>query len=91
MTKGTNEFRRSKTEMHEVTETSAVTFTVLVLTTACFAEIRHGREFAVYRAAGVPAAVQCIASFLGVFLVFEADVDVADEICCEVHVSQVQT
>jgi hypothetical protein len=66
--------------MYEVAEAAAHTALAAVETTAGFAEIGDGREFAVDGAAGVPAAVERVARFLGVFLVLEAHVDVADKI-----------
>ncbi len=43
--------------MYEITEASSNTTFAAVQSTAGFAEIRDGTEFAVYRAAGVPARV----------------------------------
>ena len=53
-----------------------------------FSEIRHGTEFAVDRPRGVPARVECVAGLLRRVLVFEARVDVADEICVSINVSK---
>ena len=67
--------------MNEVAEPAAHTTLSGIESAARLAEVRDGREFAVDGAAAVPARVQGVAGFLGVFFVFEADVDVADEIC----------
>lgn len=67
--------------MNEVAEAAAHTALAAIQATASLAEIRHGREFAVYGAAGVPATIECIAGFLRVLFVLEAHVHVADEIC----------
>lgn len=48
---------------------------------AGLAEIGHGGELAVDGAGGVPARVERVAGLLRRVLVFEARVDVADEIC----------
>ncbi len=45
-----------------------------------FSEIGDGREFAVDWSCGVPARVEGVAGFLGGVFVFEARVDIADEI-----------
>lgn len=74
--------------MNEVAEAAADTALTAIQPTAGFAEIRHGREFAVYGPAGVPAAVEGVAGFLGVLFVLEAHVDVADEICGEVMLAR---
>lgn len=66
--------------MYEIAETAADTPLAAVEPTTRFSEIGYGGEFAVYRATGVPARIQCVAGFLRVFFVFETDVDVADEI-----------
>jgi len=67
--------------MYEVAEAAADAALARVEATAGFAEVGYGGEFAVDGAAGVPARVEGIAGFLRVFFVFEAYVDVADEIC----------
>ena len=45
-----------------------------------FPEVGHGAEFAVDGAGGVPARVEGVAGFLGGVFVFEACVDIADEV-----------
>lgn len=66
--------------MNKIAEAAAYTALAAVKTTACFAEICNGREFAVDGATSIPAAVQGVAGFLRVLLILEADVDVTDEI-----------
>ena len=66
--------------MDKVAEAAADAALAAVETTACFAEIGDGRQFAVDGTASIPAAVQGVAGLLRVLLVLEADVDVADEI-----------
>lgn len=67
--------------MDKVTEAAAHTALAAVEATAGFSEIRHGGELAIDGAAGVPARVERIARLLRVFLVLEAYIDVADEVC----------
>lgn len=66
--------------MDEVAETASHTSLARVEATTSFAEIRHGGEFAIDGARGVPSAVELVAGLLGGFLVLEAGVDIADEI-----------
>jgi hypothetical protein len=67
--------------MDEVAEAAAHAALAAIKATTCFAEIGDGGQLAVYGAAGIPAGVQRVARFLGVFFVFEAYVDVAYEVC----------
>ena len=67
--------------MDEVAEAAADAALAAVEPAAGFAEVGHGRELAVDGAGGVPAAVEGVAGFLGRVFVFEARVDVADEVC----------
>jgi hypothetical protein len=67
--------------MDKVAEAAAHAALARVEATTRLAEVRHGRQFAVDGAAGVPARVEGVARFLRVFFVLEAHVDVADEIC----------
>ena len=66
--------------MYEVAETAANAALARVQATAGLAEVGDGGEFAVDGAAGVPARVERVACLLGVLLVLEAHVDVADEV-----------
>lgn len=66
--------------MNEVAEAAANTALARVEAAAGFAEVGHGRQFAVDGARGVPAGVEGVAGFLGRVFVFEACVDVADEV-----------
>jgi hypothetical protein len=66
--------------VYEVAEAAADTAFAAVETTAGFAEIGDGRQFAVDGAAGVPARVEGVTGFLAVFFVLEAHIDVADQI-----------
>lgn len=66
--------------MDEVAEAAPHAAFPAVEPAARFSEVRHGGEFAVYGAGGVPAGVEGVAGGLGGVLVFEAGVDVADEI-----------
>lgn len=76
--------------MDKIAEAAAYTAFSAVQATTGFAEIRHRRQFAVYRPAGIPARIECVARFLTVLLVFKPYVDVADEIC-SVQVSRCST
>ena len=67
--------------MDEVAEAAADAALAAVEPAAGFAEVGHGRELAVDGAGGVPAAVEGVAGLLGRVFVFEARVDVADEVC----------
>jgi len=65
--------------MNKITKpTSHTTFPTIQPTTS-FAEIGDGRQLAVDGTSGVPAGVEGIAGFLRGIFVFEACVDVADE------------
>lgn len=77
--------------MDEVAEAASDTAFAAVKTTAGFAEIGHGREFAVDGTAGVPARVEGVAGFLRVFFVLEANIDITDEICWEGWVSKLSS
>ena len=63
--------------MDEVAEPAPHATLAAVQAAARFPEVRHGAEFAVDRARGVPAGVERVAGFLGRVFVFEACVDVA--------------
>jgi hypothetical protein len=67
--------------MNEITEPAAHTAFPAVQPTTRFAEIGHGGELAVDGPRGVPARVERVAGFLRRVFVFEACVDVADEVC----------
>lgn len=66
--------------MYEIAESSAHTSLTAIQATTGFAKIGDGREFAVNRATRVPAGVERVAGLLAVLFVFEAHVNVADEI-----------
>lgn len=66
--------------MDEIAEPASNTSLSAIEPTTGLAEIGDGRELAVDGARGVPAGVEGVAGFLGRVLVFEACVDVADEI-----------
>lgn len=65
--------------MDEIAEPASNTSLSAIEPTTGLAEIGDGRELAVDGARGVPAGVEGVAGFLGRVLVFEACVDVADE------------
>ena len=67
--------------MYEIAETASHAPFPAVEPTARFPEISHGTELAVDGPRGVPARIEGVAGFLGRVFVFEAGVDVADEIC----------
>ena len=64
----------------EVTEAAADATFARVEAAARLTEVCDGAQLAVDRTTGVPARVKLVASFLGRVFVFEASVDVADEI-----------
>ncbi len=70
--------------MDEIAEPSSDTPFPTVETTTCFSEIGDRGELAVDGARSIPAAVEGVAGLLGRVFVFEARVDVADEVCCGV-------
>jgi hypothetical protein len=72
--------------MYEVTEPATHAPLAAVESTARFAEVRHGGEFAVDGPRGVPAGVEGVGGGLRGVFVFEARVDIADEICLMVLV-----
>ena len=74
--------------MDKVAEAAADAAFATVQTTTGFAEIGHGREFAVDGTTSIPARVEGVAGFLRVFFVLESDVDIADEICQKGDVSK---
>lgn len=76
--------------MDEIAEAAAHAAFAAVEAAARFTEIRHGRELAVDGAGGVPARVEGVAGLLGRVFVFEARVDVADEVCGCVGVPQLR-
>jgi hypothetical protein len=65
--------------MNEVTETASNAALSTIEPTTGFAEIRNGGELAVDGPGGVPAGIERVAGFLGRIFVFEARVDVADQ------------
>ena len=67
--------------VYEIAEAAADAALARIQATTGLAEIRHGGKFAVDGATCVPARVERVAGLLRVFLVLEADVDVADQIC----------
>lgn len=67
--------------MNKVAEAAADAALARVEAAAGLAEVGDGAELAVDGAAGVPAGVELVAGLLRGFLVFEARVDVADEVC----------
>ncbi len=66
--------------MDEIAEPAADAAFAAVEAAAGFAEVGDGGQFAVDGAGGVPAGVEGVAGLLGGVFVFEAGVDVADEI-----------
>lgn len=67
--------------MNEIAEPAPDAPFAAVEPAARFSEVGDGRELAVDGAGGVPAGVEGVAGLLGGVFVFEARVDVADEIC----------
>ena len=67
--------------MNEVAKPAPHTSLPAVQATARFSEIGDGGEFAVDGARSVPAAIEGVAGLLGRVFVFEAGVDVTNEVC----------
>lgn len=65
--------------MNEVAEASSDTALATVEPAAGLPKVRDGGELAVYGPSGVPSGVEVVAGLLGVLLVFEAGVDIANE------------
>lgn len=70
--------------MNEIAETASDTALTTIESAACFTEICHGTEFTVYRTSSVPATVELVAGSLCRVFVFEASVDIADEMIVRV-------
>jgi hypothetical protein len=66
----------------EVAEAAAHAAVARVEAAAGLPEVRHGRQLAVYGPPRVPARVERVAGLLRRVLVFEARVDIADQIWC---------
>ena len=66
--------------MNEIAESASHASLPAVKPAASFAEIRDGRKLAVDGSRGIPARVKRVAGFLRAVFVFEARVDVADQI-----------
>ncbi len=67
--------------MYEIAKPSAHAPLTAIQPTASFPEVRNGRQLAVDGPRRVPPRVQRVAGLLRRVFVFEARVDVADEIC----------
>lgn len=68
------------TEMHKVAESTAVAFVGLILTTACFTEIRDWRQLCKKRPLVVPPVIEGIDGSLRFFFPLVASIYVADEV-----------
>ena len=66
--------------MYKIAEPPPHTSFTAIKSTACFAEVGYGTEFTVNRSGGIPAAVEFIAGSLRRVFVFEAGVDIANQI-----------
>jgi len=66
--------------MYEIAKASSHTAFTGVQSAACFAKVGDGGQLAVDGARGVPARVECVAGFLRRVFVFEARINVADQI-----------
>lgn len=64
--------------MNKIAKTSPHTPFPTIEPATRFSEIRHGRQFAVDGASGVPAGIESIAGRLSGIFVLEPRVDVAD-------------
>ena len=67
--------------MNKIAKSSPHTSFAAVEATTRFSEIGDGGELAVDGARGIPTAIEGVAGLLGGIFVFEAGVDVADEVC----------
>ena len=84
MTEGACELLRRQPEMHEVAEAPSVTFSVFVLSTARFTEIRDWGEFCVQWSTGIPPVVQIFDCGLRFRFPFKTSVNVSDEMITNV-------
>ncbi|GMT30392.1 hypothetical protein PFISCL1PPCAC_21689, partial [Pristionchus fissidentatus] len=76
---------RDRLEMHEVAEGALKAAAQLVLSAARLTEVRHGRQFRVYRLAVEPSVrVEIRDGLVGARLVHELDVHVADHVLANV-------
>lgn len=74
------QFRTGFLAVDEIAKAAPDAALTTVEPTASFPEIGHGGQLAVDRAGRVPAGVEGVAGLLGGILVFEAGVDVPDQI-----------
>jgi hypothetical protein len=90
MTEGACELLRRQPEMHEVAEAPSVTFSVFVLPTACFTEIRDWGEFCVQWSTSIPPVVQILDCGLRFRFPFKTGINVSDEVIANVitHLSR---
>lgn len=71
--------------MYEIAEPASHTPFATVEPATRFTEVCDGGKLAVDGSSGVPARVQGVAGLLCGIFVFEAGVDVADEVCVQGH------
>jgi len=79
-----SQFTRDRLQMHEVAESRPSAFSSLVLTTTGLTEVSDGSEFSVDGPATEPTVVQVVDGLLGVLLLLELDVHVADKMVTKV-------
>merc|ERR1719354_370521 len=79
-----SQLTRDRFQMHEVTESRPCAFSSLVLSTARLTEVGYGSEFGINWSATEPAVVQVIDGLLGVLLLLELDIHVADKMVAKV-------
>merc|ERR1719354_829092 len=79
-----SQLTRDRFQMHEVTESRPCAFPSLVLSTARLTEVGYRGEFGINWSATEPAVVQVIDGLLGVLLLLELDINVADKMVAKV-------
>ena len=78
------EILRYRLEVHEIAETSPGTFPHLILPATSLSEVRHWRQFRVYRLAFVPSIVQIHHCLLCMIFSIELNIDIAYQVVSKV-------
>merc|ERR1719354_1505212 len=79
-----SQLTRDRFQMHEVTESRPCAFPSLVLSTTRLTEVGYGSELGINWSATEPAVVQVVDGLLGVLLLLELDIHVADKMVAKV-------
>jgi len=80
----TTQFATDRFQMHKVAERPLATTTEFVLTTACFAKVRHRRQFGVDRRAIKPTIVELFDALFRILFAPKLDIHIADHVFANV-------